>query len=545
MVKDKPKIFIRDRVYIPVKSIYDMDELKTKYIKHLFKDTGCSTCEYKPERPCATCEACPNYFGQAKLFNTKNIQGNHYIGLPVGDKSRIEANAGISFDEHRIIDKRHMAPFQYKIKFTAKLRPHQQQLVDTFLKRKYGLLEAPPRTGKTLLLLYIALKLGQRMILLAHQHEFLQQFLWHIEGNEAEGIPKCTNLPEIQERAGKKLYGFPKTDEDYQTMQIMVCTYQQFASKINGSARFKKLMANIGTVGIDEVHRAGANVFAGVVNKFFTRYRFGVTATVDRKDGRQWIFKRVIGPVVAKTTIEAMTPKVFIKETGLKLRSVPKQWTYMMQALAKNEKRNELIVDRILRDVATGHSVVVPLVFVKHIHLIVKMINEKHGSLIAKAFVGGGAGQKNKDLRRDILAEAKSGAVKVIVGTRSLLQLGLNVPRWSCIHTAMPIANEPNYKQETSRVRTPMDGKRQPIVRLWYDEAMGASIGCARQCVTQMKKWKYQFSKDATTQAALEYLSHANRRRGAVADDEDFKAQRLLDFDEDTTSLGRMRAGRK
>lgn len=518
----KPKIIIRDRVYIPVRSVYDIEELKQRYTKHLFKDAGCSTCEYKPDRPCATCESCANYHGTAVLFKMQHADNTNFIGLPVGDKRNIEKNAGIDFNEFQIVDRRRKAPFDYKIKFIAKLRPYQQKLVDDFLERKYGLIEAPPRTGKTLLLLYIGLMLGQRMILLAHQHEFLQQFIWHIEGNEEEGIPKCTNLPEIQERVGKKLYGFPKTDEDWETMQFMVCTYQQFASKENGNRRFKKLARNVGTVAVDEVHRAGASVFARVISRFYTAYRFGVTATVDRKDGRQWIFKRVIGPIVAKTVIEALTPKVFIKETGIKLRSIPKNWTYMMQALARSAPRNKLLVDRVLRDVKAGHSVIVPLQFVKHIHEIVKMINEAHGSIIAKAFTGG-SGQKNKDLRKAILAEAKRGEVKVVVGTRSLLQLGLNVPRWSCIHTFMPIANEPNYKQETKRICTPMEGKRQPIVRLWYDAVMGASIGCARQCVTQMKKWGYKFSNDDITQAAIEYLSQANRRRGSSDDDDDFK----------------------
>lgn len=262
---------------------------------------------------------------------------------------------------------------------------------------------------------------------------------------------------------------------------------------------------------------------------------------------RHKITELIVGPVVARATVEALTPKVFIKETGIRLKRVPKLWVYMMKALCNSKPRNKMIVERCIKDVKAGHSVVIPLTFVKHIHEMVKLINEAYGEPIAKAFVGGGNSDKAKEFRRKILSEAKSGDVKVIVGTRMLLQLGLNVPRWSAIYTVIPISNAPNYRQETSRIRTPMQGKRQPIVRLFYDEAMGASVGCARSCVTQMREWKYEFSKDEKTQDAVKYFLQAPRRGQRDGnDDAQFKAQALLDYntvDEESTSLGR--AGRR
>ena len=536
----RPKIYIRDRIYVPVNSV-DPDRVKHKYTRHMYKDSACRQCEYLPDRPCAVCQTCPNYEGVVKLWSVRSIKGNHYIGLPVGDKESLEKRASIDYDDHEIVDLRRKVPFDYNIKFTAELRPAQVKLASDFLKKKYGLLEAPPRTGKTVMLLYLGLMLGQRMVLLANQHEYLQQFLWHIEGNEAEGIIKCTNLPEIQERSGKKLYGFPKTDEDFATMQLMVMTYQSLASEEKGSNRLKLLSKNVGTVAVDEVHRAGANVFSSILNKFYTRYRFGVTGTVARKDLRHVITERIMGPVTSRATVEAMIPKVFIKETGIKIKRVPKLWVYMMKALTNSEPRNKMIVDRCVKDVRAGHSVVIPLTFVNHIHDMVRRINEAYGEPIAKAFVGGGAGEKQKEIRRKILSEAKSGEIKVVVGTRSLLQLGLNVPRWSALYLVIPISNKPNLLQETSRIRTPMDGKRQPILRLFYDQALGASVGCARNSVTHMREFKYQFSTDKYTAEALGYLAQANRRN-SVNEDDDFKPQRLID-DEEQTSMGR--AGRR
>ena len=248
----KPKIYIHDRVYIPSSSLADLESVKQTYSKHIFQEASCKQCEYRDERICAVCESCPSYQARVVLYKAKTIGGIPCLGLPVGDKSSIERRTGILYSDYKMVDKRVDAPLEYKIKFIIDLREHQKKLAEDFLKRKYGLLEAPPRTGKTVMMLYLGLKLGQRMLLLAHQHEYLQQFLWHIEGNEEEGIPKCTNLPEIQERVGKKLYGFPKTAEDFKTMQFMVMTYQQFISEVNGKHRFNLVANEVGTVVVDE-----------------------------------------------------------------------------------------------------------------------------------------------------------------------------------------------------------------------------------------------------------------------------------------------------
>jgi superfamily II DNA or RNA helicase len=540
-----PKIYVREKVFIPIKHIRSKEDLQDAYTKRFFDDKACKACDYLKDRFCDMCEVCPAYKGTVKLYSHKNVRGINYIGLPIGDKRNIEKYAGIVFEDFKIVDRRKVVPFDYKIKFLIKLRPHQQKLVDTFFKKKYGLIEAPPRFGKTVCMLDISIKLGNKTLVLASQHEFLQQYIYHIEGNEKKGIPKCTNLPELQLKYKKKLYGFPKTDADFENFQIFTMTYHQFMDEVSGKNRFKKIEHKIGLVEIDEAHKAAAAEFSKVVSMFPARYRLGVTGTVDRKDGRHYVIKKVIGPVVARSAVESMTPKVFIHETGIRIARVPKQWTFAMLNLARNKKRNDLLIKQAVADVKAGHSVVIPLMFKKHVMDIVNGINDLYGRPIAEAFMGGG-GDKNKVHRDNILSGVSKGKIKVVVGIRSLLQLGLNVPRWSMIYTAMPISNEPNYKQETSRVRTPMEGKLQPVIRLFYDEAMGPSVGCARNCVTHMQKFKYEFSKDQKTREALAYFATKGRRSNSDNDDDQFApSQASHDEDDAGSNMGRARAGRR
>lgn len=522
-------VIIKDKIYVPT-HLVDVDKLHEKYTRRLYEEAVCRKCEFLSDRHSYQCDVCPAYTGAIRLTKVVEKKGIEYIGLPVGDKHNFEKKTGLLLDELEIIDKRVKAPFDYKIKFTAKLREYQIPVVNKFLKKKYGLIEAPPRTGKSIMMLYSCIKLGQKFVILANQHEFLTQFLDHIHGNEKEGIPKCTNLPELEKKYGKKLYGFPKTDDDYKNFQIFTMTYQQFISEKNGKKRLKKLAKHVGTLGIDEVHKANSDKFASVVSMLPCRYKMGVTGTVERKDRRHFIAKALIGPVVARSKREALTPTVYVHETGVKpnrpYTGGKAAWVRAMQFLAKNKLRNEFILKYVLKDLKAGHSIVIPVYFKNHAFTLQKIINEACGKNICEVFVGGGS-KKNKDKRREILAKAKAGKIKVVVGIRSLLQLGLNVPQWSAIYTAMPISNEPNYKQETSRVRTPLEGKKNPIIRIFLDSALGQSLGCARNCLKQAKKFGYVYSSKPK-QRELIYNTLSSSRRQYDPDDE-FKPVRTLD----------------
>jgi superfamily II DNA or RNA helicase len=371
---------------------------------------------------------------------------------------------------------------------------------------------------------------------LANQHEFLTQFMDHVYGNPDEDIPQCTNIPELEQKYNRKLAGFPRKDEDYENFQIFVMTYQQYLSEKSGKQRFSKISKNVGSMFIDEAHKGASNGFAEVLQRFPVKYRGGVTATLDRKDGRSFILKHIIGPKTAESSVDSLIPTVYAHETGFttnRMFTGRAGWVRANQALARDKKRNAMIVDYVMKDLAKGHNIVIPVYFKKHAFELQQLINDAwtaagHDKPICTTFVGGG-GKKNKADRKQKLSEAKLNHFRVTVGIRSLLQLGLNVPAWSAIYTALPISNEPNYKQETSRVRTPKEGKRQPIVRVFFEEGLGVSIGCARNCMKQMAKFGYAFSSTPKQRRLFAILANSGRRSEPVdLGDADYKPHRAF-----------------
>lgn len=268
---------------------------------------------------------------------------------------------------------------------------------------------------------------------------------------------------------------------------------------------------------VHNCHKTGAYHFSRVVTMFPARHKIGVSGTIDRKDGKSWVLRRVIGPIVAKTSVESLVPKIYVYKTAVP-PCKSKTWVYIMKHLCSNKARNKQIVDAIIKDLANGRNIVVPVMFKQHAIDLARDINKRFGSEICKTFMGGG-GEKNKAYRKQLLTDAKSNKVRCIVGIRRLIQLGLNVPTWDTIYEIIPISNEPNLLQETSRIRTPNEGKKKPIIRWFVDLSVGASVGCARSSFNHMRKFKYEIA-ETTIDVYREVMSSGNQRGRASNDGE-------------------------
>lgn len=523
---DDETIVVKDKLYIPTVSV-NTARVEKLYTHMMYEESACRRCPNRPDRHNFECDQCEAFKGAVQTYSTEYKNGIEYVGLPLGDKKEFERRVGFDLEEFDIIDYRVKTPFDYKVKMVNfELRDYQEKASKTWWKTKYGLIVAPPRSGKTPLALNLLVKLGKRAILIANQHEFLQQFIEHVE--------EYTNLPQLEKKYKKKLYGFPKKLEDYDTLQIAVCTYQQFMETTRGKERYKKAIKNFGTLAVDEAHTSASNEFARVLNRWPARYKLGLTGTPYRKDGRHKILFEVLGPVSALVERNQMTPKVTVHVCDyVKSRSAYKGkagFTYACKFLANHKKRMDEILEFVLSDLAKGHSIVIPCHFKDHVFELTKRINDLAGDNVAESFVGGGA-KRNKELRAATIERARSGKTRVVVGIRSLLRLGLNVPRWSCLYYVMPMNNEWNWKQESSRILTPMDPeegeKRRPLIRMFVDPGIQLSLSCFANTYRHSMKFKHEPTDTARKRASEMFSLMGGSRSG----DEEFGIE--IDYEAD------------
>ncbi|MEO6868179.1 MAG: DEAD/DEAH box helicase family protein, partial [Ginsengibacter sp.] len=164
------------------------------------------------------------------------------------------------------------------------MRKHQQSVIESISKKDFGVIVAPPGSGKTIVALKIISEKQQPTLVIVHRKQLVEQWIERIE--TFLGIPKIEigKIGQGKNKEGKKI-----------TVAII-----QSLSKVLCKPESKNLSTTFGTIIVDECHHIPAETFRNTIAKLQTFYLYGLTATPFRKynDGRL-IFTN-LGEVIAE-----------------------------------------------------------------------------------------------------------------------------------------------------------------------------------------------------------------------------------------------------
>ena len=468
------KIKIRERecLFVPAKGISKdfADKLDKKYSFYFFEEKACDQCEVGVFRRrqgglLPECETCPAFLSGMKLSKKVKIGDNFYYTIPYGDKEgliKLLDKQKIEYEFKPLYKDHPIKP----INCSAKLYDYQQQAVDAAIKHKHGVICAPPRSGKTVIATAIICKLQQKTMILASQREWLNGFLETFIGSKTQ-----QGFTDID----KSRIGFLKTEEDALKYDICLVTPQTLYSS-KGIELVKKIYKLFSVLVIDEVHFMPANRFSEVVSRLSCQYKFGLSGTPDRKDGKYVLADNLVGPVIIDLNVKRLVPQVRVVKTQYsKITRKNAIWAYIVGPLERDRKRQELIAKYALEDMKNGHIIAIPYSGVKAILQQVDIINKMAGKEVAKAFYGA----VKKEERDRIIQDARDKKLKIIVGNIKLLSTGINIPSLSCLYDCSCTHNFPVARQRYSRVLTPCENKNIPLIRIFLDD-MDVRRNCLR-----------------------------------------------------------------
>lgn len=459
------KIVKREAVFIPIKQLPTVliPHIQEKLTFRFYTEKSCAQCENLIDRFNDICENCAAYVAGYDLASKVKVGANKYLKIPVGSSPTIIDYLESKGIKTNIVDKSPTTKIK-PVNFTGTLKPEQEVAVNTLFRKKRGILKAPPRSGKTVMSTALACKVGMKVLIIASQRDWLMGFQETFIGSKTQ--KPLTDLDPSRIKLCKTL-------EDFKSHDICLATIQTFYSE-KGQAILAKIRDMFPVIFMDEVHTSAADKYIKIVSKLNADYCIGLSGTPSRKDGKFTLVDNIVGPLAHEVRVDSMRPRIQLVKTQYQKEykgNVP--WVRMVSSIENDDKRLKLIADWVIKDVANGHMVLIPMAQVKPIAKLVDIINKKAGYKLAFPFTG----SLKKEVRDETIQKAREYKIKVLVGTAKILSTGINIPRASCIFEQVLSSNLENCQQRVARVLTLMEDKPQPVIRIFLD-AMNVRKNC-------------------------------------------------------------------
>jgi len=357
------------------------------------------------------------------IKNMARIREN-LVTIPIGRVDLIP-------EDYEIVDKRVLLPENYP-KFRFPLRPSQQEIFDSVDGN--CIINATPSWGKTFTGLSIAGKLAQKTLVVCHTVPLRNQ--WEREIKKVFGIT-----------AG--VIGSGKFETD---APIVVGNVQTLTRNI------EKIKKMFGTLILDEFHHVSAKTFAKVVDSNYARYKLGLSATSERKDGKHVVFQDYFGHTLYKPPMEnCMTPSVHIIKTDIRFpdgANIP--WANKVTMLCENEEYQHLIAMLAATYAAKGHKVLCVAQRVQFLLKCAELVGEKAIAITGQI--------KDFEEREGLIKDVVDGVYEILFGTQSIFAEGISINPIGVLLLATPISNDPLLNQLIGRIIREFPGKLPPVI---------------------------------------------------------------------------------
>ena len=365
----------------------------------------------------------------------------------------------------------------------VEVRDYQEKAISAIFRAEQGYWKAPPGAGKTVAVLEAVRRSRSSAII----------------------IVNTTNIAEQWRQRAKQFLGVDVGligDGDFDIKPITIAMQQTLHSR-GDTLEEEGFFNQWRFVCLDECHHLPAETFTEVLSRFNSKIRIGVSGTPTKQFEWKGLLEATLGPMFHETKKKDLvaggwlvTPEVHAYHTGFTYdffsthehfgykqnkkclepfcnRPVDKRrhgnnYQEMISDLALNSNRNNLIAQKIAKDVLEGHCVLVLSRRLKHLESLKNYV----GYMLDEEFMRDEVelfsltGKEDTDERMYVAEEADKGSC-VIFST--LADEALDIPRIDRIHLAFPARNPDLIRQQIGRAERPHLDKKDVVVYDYVD----------------------------------------------------------------------------
>ncbi len=377
---------------------------------------------------------------------------------------------------------------EYSLKLD--LLDYQEPAVAACVAAKHGILQAPAGSGKTMMGLALAARIGGRTLWLTHTQDLLKQ-----SEERARSVYKREDAFFGRITEGKVSLGSGITFATVQTMaNLDLNTYRDLFD----------------TVIVDECHRVcgtetSCNRFKVILSALAARHKYGLSATVHRADGligcafallgdicytvsAAVVSDRVITPQIIARTTEFLPPKECLDTDGTII------FAKLITEICKDEKRNEQIVGDLMQN--CKHYNLILSDRVEHLytlrnalpitwHKYTEVIDSKHSQTKA-----------GKLERENAIERMRKRESHFLFATYALAKEGLDIPCLDRLYLVTPQKDYAVITQAVGRIQRKAENKETPVCYDYVDSMLGSLFRMFRNRKTHYKKLKCEILEE-------------------------------------------------
>ncbi|HOJ15115.1 MAG TPA: DEAD/DEAH box helicase, partial [Deltaproteobacteria bacterium] len=369
----------------------------------------------------------PNFQSEFLRFYTRK---NGVLIMPRGYihtlRKRLSGTPHVLVDRTRALD-------EVDFTFTSSLHPFQAKALKDILSRRFGVLEAPPGAGKTVIALAAIARRRQPALVIVHTKELMYQ--WQKRACEHLDIDpdEVGLIGDGHRRVGGRL-----------TVALI-----NSLSKVISEVRQR-----VGHLVVDECHHVPARTFTDAVSLFDTTYMLGLSATPYRRDKLTSLIHFYLGdnthtiqPQELQALKRIMRARLIVRQTGCAFSFSADEYQRMIAALVTDERRNRLIVEDVHRRASLGMGISLVISDrVSHCETLFRAISSR--GIEARLLTGGVPVRE----RARIVEELNDEKAQVLVATSQLIGEGFDLRQLSSIFLATPIKFTGRVKQYIGRI---------------------------------------------------------------------------------------------
>jgi len=326
-------------------------------------------------------------------------------------------------------------------------RPYGAAAVEKVLKRKFGVLQAPTGSGKTVIAIETMVRRNEHTLIVVHTKELMYQ--WR------DRLLDFTDIKE--EEIG--LVGDGR-QEGIKKITVGI---------INSLQKIKVLDGIFGYVIVDECHRVPSTVFSKFLIRLDTKYMLGLSATPYRRDGLTQVINFFMGDVIHVIKTKKLQDHGHIMRANLKVIETKfspyVQGVYDYQRVIKkmvnDDDRNNLIVSKVLKQAEKEIGKGVILVISDRKNHCEDLFRLLSNSLFRTFLV---TGSTPKDKRQYATEQLNAGLGEILIATGQLIGEGFDLKHLSSIFLTTPIKYPGRLIQYVGRILRKADGKEKATI---------------------------------------------------------------------------------